>query len=62
MRHRATCPGWSNYPECAVLNGGRLVPFQCHHGTHVASWHEGHPLYVSPDGELSHQGQIDRPF
>nr|CAN61613.1 hypothetical protein VITISV_030311 [Vitis vinifera] len=40
-RCRATRPSRASYPECAVLNGGRLVPFQPHHGVHMTAWHEG---------------------
>ena len=54
MIRSATYLGWSSYPECVVLNGGRLVLFQRHHETHMAPRHEGHPLYVSSDGELSY--------
>ena len=42
----------ANYLECAVLNGGRPVLFQRHHGAHMAAWHKGHPLHVSPNGKL----------
>ncbi|KAL6349878.1 hypothetical protein AAG906_001765 [Vitis piasezkii] len=61
-RCRATHPSWTDYPKCAVLSGRGLVPFQCHHETHMATWHEGHPLYVSPNGELSNRRQTYRPL
>ena len=45
-RRCTTHPSRTSGPQCAVLNCGRLVPFQCHHGTHMVARHEGHPIYV----------------
>ncbi|KAL6330719.1 hypothetical protein AAG906_009147 [Vitis piasezkii] len=51
---------WTSYLKCAILGGGRLVPFQRHHGTHLTTWHEGHPStyhqmvsYLTEDGHIN---------
>ena len=35
--HCVTYPDWPNHPKCAVLISEGFVPFQRHHGMHMAS-------------------------
>nr|CAN81814.1 hypothetical protein VITISV_036990 [Vitis vinifera] len=61
-RHCTAGPSKPSHSQRTVFSSTGVITLQCHFGAHMAPLHESYPLYISSNGEFSHQRWPNRPI